>query len=193
MEIDAAVGLLGDRAADDVADAQGGMPFALHLPQRGQGVGRLAALRDGEKERVVVQRRVAIAEFAGVLDFDGQPGQRLDLVLAHQGGVPTCAAGGHDAASDREELLRREVQAAELRRGGVRVEPAAHGVFDRLGLFKDFLEHVVGEAAQADVAGLQFQHVDAMVRRFPGRGERRAATRRSARPPHGRPCRRSCR
>ena len=57
-EIDAAVGLLGDRAAHHVADAQRGVAFALHLPQGGQGVGRLAALRDGEDQRVVVQGRV---------------------------------------------------------------------------------------------------------------------------------------
>ena len=44
-----------------------------------------------------------------------------------------------------------------------RVEPAAHGVFDRLGLLEDLLEHVVGEAALADVAGLEIQHVDAVV------------------------------
>ena len=44
------------------------------------------------------------------------------------------------------ELLRREVQAAELRRGGVEVEPAAHGVLDRLGLLEDLLEHVVRDS-----------------------------------------------
>ena len=42
------------------------------------------------------------------------------------------------------------------------VEPAAHGVLDRLGLLEDFFEHVVVEAAQADVVGVDIQHVDAV-------------------------------
>ena len=46
----------------------------------------------------------------------------------------------------RAELLRREVQAAELGRGRVAVEPAAHGVLDRLGLLEDLLEHVVRDS-----------------------------------------------
>ena len=77
VQIDAAVGLLGDRAADHVADGQRRMPFALHFLQRGQRVGRLAALRDGEQQRVVVQRRIAIAQLAGVFHFDRNPGQIL--------------------------------------------------------------------------------------------------------------------
>ena len=162
-EVDAAVGLLGDGAADHVADAQRGAALALHLAQGRQRVGRLAALRDGEHQRVVVQRRIAVAQLAGVFHFDRQPGQGLDLVLAHQGRVPTRAAGGHDDAADRAELLRREVQAAELGRGGVAVEPAAHGVLDRLGLLEDLLEHEVREAALGDVAGLEVEHVDAVV------------------------------
>ena len=166
-EVDAAVGLLGDRAADHVADAQRGMALALHLPQGGQRVGRLAALRDGEHQRVVVQRRIAVAQLAGVFDFDRQPGQGLDLVLAHQGRVPTRAAGGHHEAPHRAELLRREVQAAELGRGRVEVEPAAHGVLDRLGLLEDLLEHVVGVAAQVDVAGLEVERAGRGGRRGP--------------------------
>ena len=93
VQIDAAVGLLGDRAADHVADGQRRMPLALHLAQRRQRVGRFAALRDGEQQRVVVQRRIAIAQLAGVFDFDRNLGQVLDQVLAHQGRVPTGAAG----------------------------------------------------------------------------------------------------
>ena len=154
-EIEAAVGFLGDGAADDVADAQRRAALAFHFAQGRQRVGRLAALRDGEHQRVVVQRRIAIAQLAGVFDFDRQPGEGLDLVLAHQAGVPTGAAAGDDDAAQRAELLRREVEAAELRRGGVAIEPAAHDVFDRLGLLEDLLEHEVVEAALGDVARLK--------------------------------------
>ena len=75
------------------------------------------------------------------------PGQGFDQVLAHHGRVPTRAAGRHHDALDRAQLLRREVQAAELGRGVVAIEPAAHGVLDRFGLLEDLLEHVVLVAA----------------------------------------------
>ena len=65
--------------------------------------------------------------------------------------------------SSGAELLRREVEAAELRRGGVAIEPAAHGVLDRLGLLENLLEHEVLEAALGDVAGLEIEHVNAVV------------------------------
>ena len=111
----------------------------------------------------MVQRRIAIAQLAGIFDFDRQPGKGLDLILAHQAGVPTGAAAGDDDAVERAKLLRRVVEAAELRRGGVAIEPASHDVFDRLGLLEDFLEHEVLEAALGDVAGLKIEHVNAVV------------------------------
>ncbi len=67
------------------------------------------------------KRRVAVAQLAGVLDFDRQAGQGFDLVLAHQGRVPTGAAGGHHEPPHGAKLLRREIQAAELRRRRVEV------------------------------------------------------------------------
>ena len=128
MQIDAAVGLAGDRAADDVADRQRRMALALHLAQGGQRVGRFAALRDGEQQRVVSQRRIAVAELAGVFDFDRNAGEFLDQILADQGRVPARAAGGEDDAVDRAQLLRRQVQAAEDGGRFVAIQPAAHGV-----------------------------------------------------------------
>ena len=54
VQVDAAVGLAGDRAADDVADRQRRVALALHFAQRGERVDRFAALRDGEQQRVAV-------------------------------------------------------------------------------------------------------------------------------------------
>ena len=65
--------------------------------------------------------------------------------------------------STRAKLLRREVEAAELRRRGVAIEPPTHDVFDRLGLLEDLLEHEMLEAALGDVAGLKIEHVNAVV------------------------------
>ena len=61
------------------------------------------------------------------------------------------------------QLLRREIQAAELGRCSVKVQAAAHGVRNGLGLLEDFLQHVVGIAARVDVARFEFQRVDPRI------------------------------
>ena len=104
VQVDAAVGLAGDRAADGVDDRQGRMPPPLRLAEGAQRVGRLARLAEDEDERPVVERGVAVAELAGVLDLDRQVGQPLDQVLADQGRVPARAAGGEDDPADPAEL-----------------------------------------------------------------------------------------
>ena len=160
MEIDAAVGLAGDGAADGVDDRQGRVPAALGLAKRAQGVGRLARLAEHEDERPVVERRVAIAELAGVFDLDRQVSEPLDQVFADQGRVPARAARGEDDPAHPAELAGREVQAAELRRRLGAAEPAAAGVDDRLGLLANLLDHVMGVAAQLDRVGLPVDPID---------------------------------
>ena len=137
-----------------------GMPAALGLAQSTQGVGRLARLAQDEDQRPVVERGVAVAELAGVLDLDGQVGEPLDQVLADQGRVPARAAGGEDDPADAAELAGRQVQAAELRRRLGPAQPAAAGVDHRLGLLADLLDHVVGVAAQLDRVGLPVDPID---------------------------------
>ena len=103
-------------------DRQRRMPPPLRLAQGGQRVGRLARLAEGEDERAVVERGVAVAELAGVLDLDRQVGQLLDQVLADQGRVLARAAGGEDDPADPAELPRRSGSARRSgrspRRGG---------------------------------------------------------------------------
>ena len=51
-------------------------------------------------QRVVVERRIAIAQLAGVFHFDRNPGEFFDQILADQRRVPTrAAAGEHDAVA----------------------------------------------------------------------------------------------
>ena len=136
------------------------MSPALRLAQGAQGVGRLARLAQDEDERPVVERGVAVAELAGVLDLDRQVGEPLDQVLAHERGVPARAAGGEDDPADAAELPGGQVQAAE---DGGRLgasEPAPAGVAHGLGLLADLLEHVVRVAAQLDGVGLPVEPVD---------------------------------
>ena len=95
------------------------------------------------------ERRVAVAEFAGVFDLDRQVGQFLEQVFAHQRRVPARAAGGDDDAVDRAQFGRRHVQPAEPGRRAVVVDAAAQGVLDRARLLEDFLEHEMRESRRA--------------------------------------------
>ena len=52
----------------------------------------------GEQQRAVLQRRIAIAQLAGVFDFDRNAGQLFQEIFADQGRVPACAAGGENDA-----------------------------------------------------------------------------------------------
>ena len=107
VQVDAAVRLAGDGAADDVADGERRVALALRLAQGRQRVGRLARLRDGQDDRVAVDRRIAVAELAGVLDLDRDAGEFLEEIFADKAGVVAGAAGGQDDAVDLPELLRQ--------------------------------------------------------------------------------------
>ena len=74
--------------------ARVGWPAPLGLAEGAQRVGRLARLAEDEDQRPVVERGVAVAELAGVLDLDRQVGEPLDQVFADQRRVPARAAGG---------------------------------------------------------------------------------------------------
>ena len=89
------------------------MPLPLDLPEGGERVGRLAGLGDREQERALVDRRVAVAEFARILHLDRKPGELLDQILTDERGVPARAAAGEDDPVDVLKLCRREVEAAE--------------------------------------------------------------------------------
>ena len=82
MEINAAVGFAGDGAADNVADAEHLVPAALRLAQPGEGVERLARLRDHQQERVLVKGRIPVTELAGVFHFGWHMRQFLQQVFA---------------------------------------------------------------------------------------------------------------
>ena len=116
-----------------------------------------------------VDRRIAIAQLAGVFDLDRNAGERLDQVFADQRRVPARAAGGEHDPVDRPQLLRREIQAAEHGRRLVAVEPAAHRVAHRLGLLEDLLEHVVRKAAQLDLRRVDVEQLARRARRRPRR------------------------
>ncbi len=139
------IALARDLAAIGVADRQHLGLLLLGVPDGLQRVGGLTGLRDGDDERVTIQNRVAVTEFAGQLDLDGQPGPVLDRVLGEQAGVIRGAAGHHEDLVDLAQLLIGEALLVE--HDAPVDEVAEQGVGDRGGLLRDLLEHEVLVAA----------------------------------------------
>jgi hypothetical protein len=154
VEVDAAVGFAGDGGADDVDDGEDFVAASAGFAEAGQGIGGFAGLADDEDEGAVVDGRVAVAEFAGVFDFDGDVGEFLDEVFAGERGVPAGAAGGDHDAFDGAEFGVGHVEAAELGGDFLEIEPAADGIFEGARLLEDFLEHVMREVPSSTASGL---------------------------------------
>ena len=106
MDVDAAVALARDRAADDVDDAEHAAALALHLVHRRQRVGGLARLADGDVERVRLDDRIAVAELGRRLGVGRHARQRLDQVRAGDAGVVRRAAAEDLDAADVEQVAR---------------------------------------------------------------------------------------
>ncbi len=94
---------------------------------------------------LAVQNRVAVTEFAGQLDLDGQPGPVLDGVLGQQPGVIRGAAGHHEHLVDLAQLLIGQPLLVE--HDAAVDEVAEQRVGHRGGLLGDLLEHEVLVAA----------------------------------------------
>ena len=80
-----------------IGDAAG--PLAPGLAQRRQRVGRLARLRDDDRQRAVVDDRVAIAVLRAVVHLHRHAGQLLDQVLADEAGMPAMVPHASDDAA----------------------------------------------------------------------------------------------
>ena len=138
-----------------VADRQGvGHALALGVLQRGQRVGGLARLRDGDDQRVFLRNRVAVAVFAGDLHVGRDAGDRFEPVFGDEAGVVAGAAGqDQDAADAPEDGFGFGAEQACLQRAGVLDH--FQRVADGTGLLEDFLLHVVVVGAQLDGIGRQ--------------------------------------
>ena len=159
VQVNAAVRFPSDRAADDVADGQHFVPAPPGLAQAGEGVRRLAGLRDGQ------HGRVAVAKFAGVFDFNRQVRKLLEQIFAHEAGVPARAASGNHDLVDRAQLGGGEVQAAKLGGRFVVVDAPPQRVLNRARLLEDFLEHVVREFPALGGLAVEFELADLEPRR----------------------------
>ena len=115
------------------------------MAHRLQRVGGLPGLRYRHHQRAAVQHRVAVAELAGQLDLDRQPGPVLDGVLGQQPGVIRGAAGHHEHLVDLAQFLVGQPLLVE--HDAAVDEVAQQGVGHRGGLLGDLLEHEVLVAA----------------------------------------------
>src|SRR5262245_44771383 len=115
VQIDAAVGLLSDGAADDVANRERRVTFAFHFALHGECVGRCASLRDVEEHRFAFDRRIAVERYAGIFLVYRFAGEFFDQILADEGRVPTRAAGRQQQPVYLAQLLRRKIEAAKYR------------------------------------------------------------------------------
>ncbi len=139
--------LAGHHGTEHVADGERFRAFLLGLALRGQGIGGLAGLGDEHGQHVGGQHRVAIAELAAVIDFNGQARQFLDHELAGQGGVPACPAG-HDLDLPKlAELPGGDVHFVQEDAAGFLAHAPQHGIADGAGLLVDLLEHEMLVAA----------------------------------------------
>ena len=98
MGIGAGVGDAGDGGADDVDDAEDKGAVLLCFFDGDDGIGGFAALGDGDDHVTGVDDGVAITEFRGIFDFDGDAAKLFEDIFGDEAGVPAGSAGDYDDA-----------------------------------------------------------------------------------------------
>jgi len=84
--------LARDHGADYVADGERVGAFRFGFALSGDRVGGFTGLRNDQSDRAGIDDGIAVAApFAGVVNLDGDAGERLDHELAGLSGVPTGA------------------------------------------------------------------------------------------------------
>ena len=143
--IQAVVRLPRDGRPHHVNDGDHRDPVLLKEPQRGQGIGGLAALRNHYGGAARGKDGVAVAQLAGHLHLHRQPRQLFDDRLAHHAAVHGGAAGGNIQLG---HVPKKAVRQAVLRKGDKPVAGAPlNGIGQRPGLLVDLLLHKAGIAA----------------------------------------------
>ncbi len=141
MSIDGTGGLARDHGADHVADGEGARTFGFCLTLGGERVRRFTRLRNDHGERVRLDDRVAVAEFAAVIDFDRNARQLFDHELARERGVPAGAAGDNFHLLEGSELGGRDIHLIEEDAAGILANAAERGIADGARLLENLLEH----------------------------------------------------
>ena len=160
MGVAAAVGKPRNGGTHHVADGKDEGTRILGQPDGRQGVGGFTGLRNGNHHVILVDDRLAVAEFAAVLHLHRNPGKLLDAIHGDQAGMPGGAAGGDDDALGIQETLPVVNESGKCDAVPVNVHPAAHGDAERLRLLKNLLEHEMGKTALFQLVEGDFQFFD---------------------------------
>ena len=91
MGVEHAIGFAGDGRAFDIRNGDGARSFGFGFALRRSGVGSLAGLSNNDRQLAASDERIAVLEFAGVVDIDGKLHQLLDHVLPGHARVTTGA------------------------------------------------------------------------------------------------------
>ena len=145
----------------------------LGVAQRRQRIGGLAGLRNEDREIALAQRRLAVAEFGGDIDFDRHAAEPLEPVFGDIAGIARGAAGDDRDALDVLEVERQfDRQRHAL---GRHVDIARQRVADHFRLLVDFLGHEVAIVRLVDQERRRagFQHLAIHDRRSARRRSRR--------------------
>jgi len=110
-------------------------------------VRRLTGLADGDDQAVLVEDRVAIAEFAAVVHFDGHVRQPFNHKFSGEPCVPARAAGDDFHIVEVAELFLGNVHLVEKHLARFLRNPAEQRVADRARLLENFLLHEMLETA----------------------------------------------
>ena len=158
------VGQTGDARVRHVDDADRLRSPLLHVAQRSERVGRLARLRDDDRQAPVVDRRLAIAVFRGDIDLDRQAREPLDPILGREPGHIGGAAGDD---RDSRKLRRLDRPGEWLEPHRRHVDVMGEGMSDDLGLLVDLLGHEVTIVALLRQQASRRAPLDAALDPFP--------------------------
>ena len=149
------------------------LPVLARIAQRRQRVGGLARLRNEDRERARIERRLAVAELGGDIDFDRQVREPLEPVSRDHAGVIGGAAGGDRNALERAEIERQLHRQRDAL--GHHVEIMRERVADHFRLLVNFLRHEMAMVALVDEhhGRLRLEHVAVHDARRWRRGFRR--------------------
>ena len=152
---DHGVGLARDGRSGRVHDGDDLRALLAGVTDRLDGVHGLAALGDGDDQRLFADDRVAVAELAGELDLDGDAAPVLDRVAGDLSGVGGGAAADHDDLVDRAQDMLGDAHLVQGQ-AAVRVDTVGQGRAHGIRLLVDFLLHegrpaVLGGAVGGEV------------------------------------------
>ena len=134
---------LGTLTTESVCDA-----LLFRITQCRQRIGGLAGLRNEDRQIPLAQRRFAVAEFGGDIEFDRQTAEPFEPVLCDIAGIAGGAAGDDRDALDIFEIerqFRRQRHAL-----GRQVDVVRQSVADHFRLLVDFLGHEVAVIGLVD-------------------------------------------